>query len=126
MFKKSGKLELHDNMNFYIHNQKKIFNYNLTKELESNIFNTVMICIKDSINNILFEAEGKVEYRKPMDYIYNLYIGEKNLTEFLLNNDNKYIDVELIVIKQIEDEVANNKGDKEKDEPREDTENNKS
>lgn len=119
MFKKSGKLELHDNMNFYIHNRQKIYNYSLSEELDKNIYNTVMLCIKDSINNIIFEAEGVVEYKKPTSYIYDLYIGEENVTEFLLNNENKYIDVELVVIKQIEDEVANKKGDKDKNEPRE-------
>jgi hypothetical protein len=123
MFKKSGKLELHDDMNFFIHNRQKIYNYNLTKEIESNIYNTVMICIKDSFNNTVFEAEGKVEYKKPMNYIYDLYIGDSNLSECLFNNENKYIDVELIVVKQIEDEVANNKGDKKKDEPDRDKEN---
>ena len=116
MFKKSGKLELKD-LDFYIHNRQKIYNYNLTKELESNIYNTVMICIKDSLNTIILEAEGKVEYRKPMNCIYELYVGEENITEFLYNNINKYINVELIVMEQIEDEVANKKGDNEKDEP---------
>jgi hypothetical protein len=123
MFKKSGKLELHDDMNFFIHNRQKIYNINLTKEIESNIFNTVMICIKDSLNNTVFEAEGKVEYRKPTNYIYDLYIGDSNLSDCLFNNENKYINVELIVVKQIEDEVANKKGDKDKDEPDRDKEN---
>lgn len=117
MFKKLGKLELHDDMNFFIHNRQKIYNYNLTKELENNIYNTVMICIKNTLNTTLFEAEGKVEYRKLMNYIYDIYVGEKNVTEFLLNNENKYIDVELVVINQIEDELE--KGEKIKDEPEE-------
>jgi hypothetical protein len=79
-----------------------------------------MLCIKDSINNTIFEAEGKVEYRKPVNYIYDIYIGESNLSECLFDNENKYIDVELVVITQIEDEVANKKGEIKENEPRED------
>jgi hypothetical protein len=116
MFRKSGKLILKDNMNFYIYNNRIGDDYNFTEKLNENIFNTISLCIKDIADSIIFESEGKLEYRKIKECIYDLYIEEKNLTEILLDNENKYIEIEFITIKQIYDEAE--EGDKDSNEPR--------
>jgi hypothetical protein len=116
MFRKSGKLILKDNMNFCIYNNRIGEEYNFTEKLNDNIFNTISLCIKDIADDIIFESEGKLEYRKSMKGIYDLYIGERNLTKILLCNENKYIEIEFTTIKQMYDEAE--EGDKNNNETR--------
>jgi hypothetical protein len=124
MFKKSGKLILKNNRDFYIFNNETGEHYNFTEKLNENIFNTISLCIKDIACGILFESEDKLEYRKSKPCVYNLYLGEKNLTEILFRNINKYIEIEFTTIKQIYDEAE--EGDKKNNESREFKDNNKS
>jgi hypothetical protein len=116
MFRKSGKLILKDNMDFYIYNNRIGEDYNFTEKLNKNIFNIISLCIKDIADGIIFESEGKLEYKKLMSGIYDLYIEKENLTKILLNNENQYIEIEFTTIKQIYDEAK--KGDKNNNEPR--------
>jgi hypothetical protein len=117
MFKKSGKLILKDNKDFLIFNNETGEHYNFTEKLNENVFNTISLCIKDITGGLLFESEDKLEYRKLKPCIYNLYLGEKNLTEILFKNVNKYIEIEFTTINQIYDEAK--EGDKKDNESRE-------
>lgn len=112
MFRKSGKVIITDNMEFRIKNNGRCYNYSISEEFNSNIFNTVMVCIRDIHKEVIFESEGIVYYDKCTNGIYDMYIGEENLTECLLNNENKYIEIEMIIIKNIEEKGIT--GDNEK------------